>query len=255
MKSSHSQIKRVFAMVIAVALVIAAGANVVFAAEGAANNKYYNDYNTMDEALAAAAELNVELSGEGNVLLKNDGTLPMRGTERISVFGVRQDNLLGAATGGAFVSSDTVSDGSVTVAKSLEAVGFKVNPTLVNFYANDNSSIGKEILDFTGEAAESMEMYDDAAVIVFTREGGEGTDASTKTSEKVGEDDDHKALYTDETGSYKHALMLTDSEEALVEYVTARLDGPSRQDRYRRHGADPGRPDQPLRPSGRCLAR
>ena len=39
------------------------------------------------------------------------------------------------------------------------------------------------------------------------------------------ENDDHAALYTDADGkTYKHYLMLTDEEEALIEYVTARFD-------------------------------
>ena len=224
MKVSRIGIRRVLALVIALALTLSMGISPVFAAEGASENKFFNDYNTMEEATAAAQQLNLELSEEGDVLLKNDGTLPLDGNERISVFGVKQDNLLGAATGGAFVT-ETVSDGSVTIAKSLQKAGFNVNPTLVNFYAADNSSLGNENLNFTGEAEASMEMYDDVAVIVFTREGGEGTDASTVTSETVGEDDDHAALYTDAAGnSYKHMQMLTDSEEALVEYVKARFD-------------------------------
>ena len=224
MKVSRIGIRRVLALVVALALTLSMGISPVFAAEGASENKFFNDYNTMEEATAAAQQLNLELSEEGDVLLKNDGTLPLDGNERISVFGVKQDNLLGAATGGAFVT-ETVSDGSVTIAKSLQKAGFNVNPTLVNFYAADNSSLGNENLNFTGEAEASMEMYDDVAVIVFTREGGEGTDASTVTSETVGEDDDHAALYTDAEGnSYKHMQMLTDSEEALVEYVKARFD-------------------------------
>ena len=179
----------------------------------------------MDEAVKAAEELNLQLSEEGNVLLKNDGTLPLDGGERVSIFGVKQDNLLGAASGSAFAGAESTSDGSVSIAKSLEKAGFKVNPTLVNFYAADNSGIGNENLNFTGEAEASMEMYNDLAVIVLTREGGEGSDASTVTSETVGEDDDHKALYTDANGNtYRHSLMLTKSEENLFAYVKARFD-------------------------------
>ena len=225
MKATYGQVKRVLALVFAVMLTLCVGISSVSAAEGAAQNKYFNDYNSMDEALAAAEKLNLELSEEGDVLLKNDGTLPLDGNERVSVFGVKQDNLLGAGTSSAFAGAAADSDGSITIAKSLQAAGFNVNPTLVNFYAADSSGIGNENLNFTGEAEASMEMYDDVAVIVFTREGGEGSDASTVTSETVGEDDDHKALYTDANGNtYKHMLMLTDSEEALVEYVKARFE-------------------------------
>ena len=68
-----------------------------FADTGASANKYFNDYNSEEEALDAARALNKELSEEGNVLLKNDGTLPLNGTERISVFGVSSDSLVGGS--------------------------------------------------------------------------------------------------------------------------------------------------------------
>ena len=51
---------------------LALGANVVHTP-----GKYYNDYNSVDECLVAAAELNKEIAEEGTVLLKNDGTLPL----------------------------------------------------------------------------------------------------------------------------------------------------------------------------------
>ncbi len=209
---------------------------------GASNNKYYNDYNTMDEALEAAAIMNLELSEEGNVLLKNDGTLPLDGNERISVFGISQDNLVGASGNNSVFGSSEVTN-SDGVADALLRAGFNVNPTLMNFYAADYSEYGEETLSLPVEAKSSKEMYDDAAVIVISREGGEGSDLETVTSELVKADDDHLSLkqctdddydekyegneeYFDEDGYHyhKHSLMLTDSEEALIEYVTARFD-------------------------------
>ena len=225
MNVSRNGIRRVLALAFALMLTLSVGISPAMAAEGASQNKFFNDYNTMAEAVAAAEKLNLELAEEGDVLLKNDGTLPLNGNERISVFGVKQDNLLGASTSSAFAGAESTSDGSISIAKSLQKAGFNVNPTLVNFYAADNSGIGSENLNFSGEAEASMEMYDDVAVIVFTREGGEGSDANTVTGETVGEDDDHAALYTNANGNtYKHILMLTDSEEKLVEYVKARFD-------------------------------
>ena len=58
------------------------------------DGKYFNDYSSYEEAEAAADELNKELSREGNVLLKNDGTLPLTGNEWVSVFGVGSDSLI-----------------------------------------------------------------------------------------------------------------------------------------------------------------
>lgn len=208
-----------------------------FADTGASANKYFNDYNSEEEALDAARALNKELSEEGNVLLKNDGTLPLNGTERISVFGVSSDSLVGGSANSSVMAGGE-KESSYGIAEALQSAGFNVNPTLMNFYKADSSEYGEENLNFTGEAKASMEMYDDAAVVVLSREGGEGADVSTATDELVKADDDHKSLkrcnaqdydekydgdeeYFDEEGYHyhKHNLMLTDSEQKLMKYV------------------------------------
>lgn len=217
---------------VAVALVMGAsvfaGTALVSADEGSQTKnsmtKYYTDYSSMEDAKKAAEDLTREIVSEGASLLKNSNhALPMSGNEWVSVFGVRSDNLVGASdSAGAFSSGSSGSD--ETVATALEHAGFKVNPTLKEFYEHDNSEIGKEITKFSGQVDSSVKLYNDAAFIVLSREGGEGSDASRVTDQTVGEDDDHKALYTDNEGkTYKHYLMLTDEEEALIEYVTARF--------------------------------
>ena len=186
------------------------------------NGKFYTDYTGKEEAQAAAAELNTELAREGQVLLKNDGTLPLTGREFVSVFGVRSDSLTG---------------GQGTVADGLAQAGFKVNPTLKEFYANDRSAIGKETTGFGKNVENSLDIYNDAAVILISRTGGESADADTATSEvednKDGDgnayDWEHADLAEGEDAqgnpvTYKHYLQLTDSEEALISYVKARFD-------------------------------
>ena len=230
-KKSKKAVKSLSA--IAVALVMGtsvfAGTAFVSAAEGETEQnsltKYYTDYNSMEDAKKAAEDLNRQIVGEGASLLKNkDEALPMKGSEWVSVFGVKADNLVGASDSAGAWSSD--SGGSdETVADALTHAGFKVNPTLKDYYSRDNSSIGKEIYEFPGSVDSSTKLYNDAAFIVLSREGGEGSDASRTTSQTVDEDDDHAALYTDADGkTYKHYLMLTDEEEALINYVTARFD-------------------------------
>ena len=122
---------------------------------------YFNDFNSREECLEAAGALNREIAEEGITLLKNDGSLPFRGNEYVSVFGVRSDSLTG---------------GSASVQESLKAAGFHVNPTLTTFYEEDSSSIGKERTDFNGTVKASMSTYSDAAFIVLSRAGGEGSD-------------------------------------------------------------------------------
>jgi beta-glucosidase len=188
---------------------------------------FHTDYNTYEECLNEAGVLNKEVAEEGTILLKNDGSLPFNGNERVSVFGVRSDAIVGgSATGGAFDMGAAVDTESVP--ESLRKSGFKVNPTLEKLYKADSSSIGSEITDFSGKVTDSLDLYNDAAFVVLSRAGGEGSDQATVTNETVGDDDTHKALLkkttTDEAGNittktYKHSLMLTDSEEDLVSFV------------------------------------
>ena len=198
------------------------------AAPAADGLKYYNDFDSLEEAKAAAEDLTKELVSEGAILMKNDGSLPLQGDEWISVFGVRADSLIGASDsgGGGFSSGG---GGGTTVAQALASVGFHVNPTLEAFYSLDASGIGSEVTDFDGKVLESMGMYNDAAVIVFSREGGEGSDVPTTkaangASEEISAaDEPHEALYTSDGKTYKHSLMLTDSERALVELVKTKF--------------------------------
>lgn len=230
-KTGKKAVTSISAMVVAVVMGTTLFTGTAFASadestsEGTNLTKYYSDYNSMEEAKAAAEDLNRQIVGEGASLLKNkDEALPMKGSEWVSVFGVTSDNLVGASdSAGAFSSSSSGSD--ETVADALEHAGFKVNPTLKDFYSRDNSEIGKEVTKFSGQVDSSTKLYNDAAFIVLSREGGEGSDASRVTDQTVDADDDHLALYTDEDGkTYKHYLMLTDEEEALIEYVTARFE-------------------------------
>ncbi|MBR1813808.1 MAG: glycoside hydrolase family 3 C-terminal domain-containing protein [Lachnospiraceae bacterium] len=178
-------------------------------------SKYYADYPSMQEAQAAAADLGKELGEEGTVLLKNNGALPLDGNEWVSVLGV---------------SSDKVEGGSTTVAASLEAAGFHVNPELKSYYEGVGTSYGKENVDgFTGNVKSSMKIYNDVAVVIFSRTGGESNDLATVMdelednlygSEEMGWK--HNALATDTEGNeHKHYLQLTDSEEELLEFAKA----------------------------------
>lgn len=187
------------------------------------NGKFYADYATYADAQAAAAELNLELSREGNVLLKNDGSLPFIGGDAVSVFGVRSDAFTG---------------GSGTLSASLSNAGFRVNPTLTKYYADDSSGIGAEKVekDFTAQVKKSIADYNDAAVVFISRTGGEANDCATVTAEvedEKGPDGTYGWTHEDLADGkdsknndvkFKHYLQLTDSEEELVSYVKKNFD-------------------------------
>ena len=192
--------------------------------------KYYGSFTSMEDAKKAAEQLTKEIASEGDILLKNNNkTLPLNGSAWVSVFGVRADNLVGASDSSGAFSGDSEGSDS-TVADALTKAGFNVNPTLRQLYDNESSSIGNEITNFSGQVQSSIATYNDAAIVVLSREGGEGSDASTTKAangneEVVGEDDSHAALAVNAEGkAVKHSLMLTDSEEELIEYVKANFD-------------------------------
>ena len=203
--------KRVLALTIALMLALTSSA-LAFNQDG---GKYYADFSSMAQAQAEAAKLGEELGEEGTVLLKNNGSLPLTGKEWVTVLGV---------------SSDSVEGGSTTVAASLEAAGFRVNPEMVSYYAGVGTSYGKEnVSAFTGNALSSVKIYSDVAVVIFSRTGGESNDLATVLDElednKYGSEDmgwKHNALATDADGNeHKHYLQLTDSEEELLEFAKA----------------------------------
>lgn len=199
------------------------------------DGKYFNDYSSYEEAEAAADELNTELSREGNVLLKNDGTLPLTGKEWVSVFGVASDSLISVR--------EDASNASGTIAESLQKAGFNVNPALVRYYDSIGTTVGQETVDFSREVDESLSVYNGAAVVVLSRAGGEGSDNARVLEEEednlYGDEEaafKHKALargswvdgqfvYDENSETeYKHYQQLTDSEEALLEYVKSKFD-------------------------------
>ena len=142
-----------------------------------------------------ANRLNEEIVGEGIVLLKNNmqgdnKALPLAKNAKISVFGKNSANIVlgGSGSGGGNSSN------SVSLYKGLENAGFTLNPTLVSFYESSDSgngrdsnpAIGAKVTGlaigetpeelYTDKVKDSYKDYSDAAVIVFSRIGGEGFD-------------------------------------------------------------------------------
>ena len=172
---------------------------------------YTQIYDNKADVYAAANQLNQRICEEGFVLLKNENSaLPLDSASKISVFGKNSVNL---AYGGSGSSGGDKSD-AVDLYQSLEAAGFSVNPTLKSFYEDDaqsgpprseNSSdleTGDSVFYSTGETPQSMYTdqvkqsyadYSDAALVVFTRIGGEGFDLPRSMTGVAGarNDDDH----------------------------------------------------------------
>ena len=134
----------------------------------------------------AAVQQQIE---EGTVLLKNDkNALPLKKTEKISLFGDGAYNPVFSGTGSGSVNADTV-----TYARSLKAAGFTINEDLENKYMSEEWAqykrgtdgrfgqtkvrINGAPWDVVGPACEnSLKEYGDVAFFVVSRIGGEGYD-------------------------------------------------------------------------------
>lgn len=174
-----------------------------------------------EDATASANELVEEVAGEGIVMMKNDGALPLQAGAKVSVFGKNSVNLVysGSGSGGGDNSE------AKTIYDSLSAAGIEYNDTLKRFYENEsqsgaprgeNENFSQDMAKFdTAETpyenyteygiTDSYAQYSDAALIVISRIGGEEFDLTN--SELRSRD--------------RHYLELDANEQALVENVCA----------------------------------
>ena len=193
---------------------------------GEANNK--NDY------VAYASKIGAQIADEGFVLLKNDGFLPMNTQgAKVSITSKGSANFVRGGTG----SGGGNVDGSVksySIQSSLEEVGCQINPTLVSFYSNSSksgsgrsdanpnkwdgvnySTIGETPMSsYSATELNSMDEYNDAIIFLITRQGSEGCDLKTCDARDS----------TSDPVSDRHALELSNNEEALFEEVKKHTD-------------------------------
>lgn len=187
-----------------------------------------------EETAAEAENLITEISEEGIVMVKNNGTLPLtEDTKNINVFGWASTNPCYGGTGsGAVDTSDCV-----TLLQGLESGGYSLNQTLIEMYTNyaqTRPEAGMMSVDwtlpeptaeyYTDEIMEEAKEFSDTAVIVIARIGGEGTDLPTDFGAK-NDDGTDKYTYTNNSTEYEdftdgqHYLELSRTERDMVELV------------------------------------
>ena len=203
--------------------------------------EFVGEYGQNDKAdyIAHAKEVNAQLADEGFVLLKNDGFLPMSGSERVTLAGKSSTNLArgGAGSGSGSPSGDV---GSIDLQKSMTDAGFEINPNTTSFYQSSSKSgsgrtngndgwkgnsevtIGEtdiqKVLDEPG-LVDSFAEYNDCAIQVLTREGSEGCDVKTCNAH-----DSQKTNSSSKAVSNRHALQMSENEEALFNLLKENFD-------------------------------
>ncbi len=165
-------------------------------------------FDTNEELIAAALEQNYQEMAEGATLLKNDNNaLPLSDdVQRISVFGhAAVDSAYQSNSAGEKYYAGSLN--TISLPEALEAAGFELNQTLLDHLSTGSATRGDIVESFggvgmipTGTAANSEENaafyeevryswqddYNDAAIVIFAREGAEGTDLAMQDEDDPG---------------------------------------------------------------------
>lgn len=153
---------------------------------------YESDFDSVEALEAHDREIAEQLTGEGAVLLKNDGALPLKQGAAVSTLSHSVVDVVTCVTG----SADIDTSNAPTVKQALEDVGFSVNPTLWDFYTTGagkdyvrtpgkGTTLGNRaewhinevpVSVYTDEVKSSFAAYNDAAIVMLSRVAGEGAD-------------------------------------------------------------------------------
>ena len=128
-------------------------------------------------------------AGEGMVLLKNKGILPLASdTKKLNVFGWDSTNPLYGGTGSGSSDSST----AISILQSLKDAGYETNESLTKMYTDyreDRPTIAMAEQDwtlpeptkeyYTDSLMNEAKEFSDTAVVVIGRSGGEGADLPT----------------------------------------------------------------------------
>ena len=155
---------------------------------------YTSDYENKKTVLAAANALNEDIVEEGITLLKNDqNVLPLSKSSKITIFG---KNSVDIVKGGSGSNAGSSAAQKVDFYGDLEETGeFEINPVMKAFYLDESASgkvrastpsmgqiltgypVGETpVSKYTAAVKDSYKNYNDAAIVVISRIGGEGYD-------------------------------------------------------------------------------
>lgn len=207
---------------------------------------------TLSEETVANANAAVEeIMGEGIVLLKNDGLLPLS-VDKVNVFGWASINPCYGGTGSGGLSDNYP---FVSLLDGLKNAGLEYNTELVDFYTEYraerppayrmNSDIDWTLPEppvdtYSDELLQSADAFSDTALIVLTRIGGEGIDLPKDVGEieARGTGEENQVIYVGESQELyysnaedapdfqpgDHYLQLSRHERDMVEMVCGRYE-------------------------------
>ncbi len=136
--------------------------------------------------LKAHALVAREAAAQSIVLLRNQrNTLPLKGNERVALYGVSAENFIAGGTGSGEVTKPYV----VTMTEAMESAGFKLDSRVKKYYELEARALTTRFeMEFeedreyreepflTATAIDYQASVNDVAVVVLGRQAGEGKD-------------------------------------------------------------------------------
>ena len=201
---------------------------------------------SQEEVAQNAKDTTKSIAGEGMVLLKNNGLLPLKTSKtgstdkKVTLLGRRSvDTVFGGTGSGSGDESQCT-----TLIDALNAAGFQTNGTVADMYRSNLSAVPVATTNmdnrakttyyigefpqsyYTTAIRSSFNDYGDAAIIVIGREGGEGMDFANNLKDTFKEG---ASAMTEnaETANYtadQHQLELSKEERDMIEMAKTEFD-------------------------------
>ena len=206
------------------------GARAVTTPKGTAG--WDSDYYTFttqnqQEALEASAKIAEQIADEGEILLKNDGLLPLDADTAVTPLGYRYFNpvMSGSGSGGTNTTADYVYTAEEGIHEAFKNVNEKAESAMKSAKVVDTTPLGSggeggqtaflgagaKISEYPAETYQGIEesCQDTVGIVFIGRAGGEGGDVYTME-------------YEDGT---PHQLALTQAEREVLDYAKANCTG------------------------------
>lgn len=141
--------------------------------------------------LKAHAQVARKAAEESIILLRNENnTLPLKGSEKVALYGLTSVDFVGIGTGSGEVNTEHIAN----MQEAMTAAGFTLDESLVDYYRAcfatqtatekmEGSAIDKRHRPeptVSAKAIERQAQYNDVAVVVIGRIAGEGADRAVK---------------------------------------------------------------------------
>ncbi|MBQ9765952.1 MAG: glycoside hydrolase family 3 protein [Lachnospiraceae bacterium] len=199
------------------------------------NAIYYEpDFESVDEMIEYGLEICRKVEAEGAALLmNNNNALPLNKGANVSCFSNSSTNLVYGGTGSGNIDASTADNFKT----ALEKVGININKTLWDFYSvGEGASYARknggmvslasaEVTEvpwniYTDDVKNSVASYGDAAIVVFSRVGGEGADLEFRERNYLALDENEKEMMSNVAkmkadGTIKKIIVLINSANPL----------------------------------------